>query len=286
MNMAVRSDTSSLAPGFRPGRTLRVFGMRRSGNHAILDAFLRNAPGGNVAFFNNCKRAQDPLGTYRSLELRCDGTELKVSDTLAVSLEQLGQAPLAIVSVEDAMPRRPMRQLWDAEEQIVVIYRSFLNWAASLLKKLQGNAAYGALERARIMTNACRTYAKALEIADAPSDVQLVLYDRWTGSEAYRAEVLSNLHLSQSDLSLGDVQRYGGGSSFQKGAQTAAELGVDRRADQMADDPEFGMLLWYVAHETDLAQSIARHFPDDAERILGLAETAGLTFHLPEGGHA
>ncbi len=281
MNMAVRSDPISLAPDFQPGPVLRVHGMRRSGNHAILDAFLRNAPDGNAVFFNNCRHAHDPLGSHRSLDLWRGGVSIKPADTLAEGLTSVGPRPLVIVSVEDTMPRDRAKPLWHDGEATVLIYRSFLNWAASLLKKIKGNAGYGALERARIMTNACRTYGKALHLAANPGEMRPVLYDRWIESEAYRAEVLSDLGLRTDDLSLGHVQRYGGGSSFQPDARDATELGADSRADALADDPEFGVLLWLVAHEMDLAQSIASHFPEDAERILNLAETAGLTFHLP-----
>lgn len=260
--------------------------MRRSGNHAILDAFLRNAPGGNAVFFNNCKNAQDPIASHRSLDLRRDGEQVKPAGSLAASLDLPGPMPLTIVSVEDAMPGNRLRPLWGGEEKVVVIYRSFLNWAASLLHKIKGNAGYGALERARIMTNACRTYGKALDIAGDPGAIRPVLYDSWIASADYRAEVLTDLGLRSDDLSLGDVQRYGGGSSFEPEAREASALGTDRRAELLADDPEFGVLLWLVAHDLDLSERIAAHFPADADRILGLARSAGLTFHLPEGGRA
>ena len=287
--MAVR-PAASLAPDFRPGPVLRVFGMRRSGNHAILDGFLRNAPGGNAVFLNNCKKAQDPLASHRSLELRRGGAPVRLTDELndlGATLAQAGPRPLTIVSVEDAMPgdrdlARP-RPIWDSEEQVVVIYRGFLNWAASLLRKIKGNSRYGAMERARIMTNACRTYGRALDLVSRPGAVHPVLYDRWIASEGYRRDTLQALGLDTRDLGLGEVQRYGGGSSFQPDARDARALATDRRAEMLADDPEFGLLLWLVAHEPDLAERIAAHFPADAERILRLAETAGLTFHLPEG---
>ncbi|MBB97543.1 MAG: hypothetical protein CML68_23455 [Rhodobacteraceae bacterium] len=266
---------------FQPSRVLRVYGMRRSGNHAILDGFLRNAPGGNAVFFNNCKKARDPIRTHRSLELRRDGQVIRAKGPLNAALSQVGQGPLAIVSVEDAMPRPAERPLWGGEEQTVLIYRGFLNWSASLLKKIKGNASYGTVERTRIMTTACRTYGRALKLASDPGAMVPVLYDRWIASEPYRAQTLEALGLETRDLGLGDVQRYGGGSSFQPDTRDAASLGTDRRADQLADDPEFGILLWLVAHDLELAESIAEHFPQDAERILRLAETAGLSIHLP-----
>ena len=283
--MALR-PASPLAPDFRPGPVLRVYGMRRSGNHAILDAFLRNAPGGNAVFFNNCKTPRDPLGSHRSLDIRRDGARQGPLGTLDQTLAQAGPAPLTIVSVEDAMPRDGARPIWGGGEQKVLIYRGFLNWAASLLKKIKGNAGYGPVERMRIMTTACRTYTRALQIASAPGDVTPVLYDRWIASEAYRAETLRALGLEAHDLGLGDVQRYGRGSSFQRGERDAAALGTDRRAELLAEDPEFGILLWLVAHDAELADAIAAHFPQDADRMLQLAETAGLSFHLPEGGRA
>ncbi|WP_241525501.1 hypothetical protein [Pseudophaeobacter leonis] len=57
------------ALGFTPGLSLRVFGMRRSGNHAILSWLQRNAPAGGSVFLNNCKPGTDPLQNSRGIEL-------------------------------------------------------------------------------------------------------------------------------------------------------------------------------------------------------------------------
>lgn len=269
---------------FEPGPVLRVYGMRRSGNHAILDAFLRNAPGGNAVFFNNCKRAQDPVGTYRSLEVRGAGTPVKSDAPLADRLAYAGRRPLTLVSVEDAMPGAKATAIWHENERPVLIYRSFLNWAASLLQKIKGNARYGPVERMRIMTQACRTYGAALRLVAEPGDILPVLYDRWVASETYRGDILAALDLPHGDLSLGSVQRYGGGSSFQSEARVPEDLDSDRRASALANDPEFCVFLWLVAHDADMSKTIARHFPDDATRLLGLAEAAKMSMALPDDG--
>lgn len=281
----VLRPVTSVAPDFAPGRVIRVYGMRRSGNHAVLDAFLRNAPGGDAVFFNNCKRAQDPLGSHRSLDIRQGGAKVQAAGLpLGEALALAGPTPLTIVSCEDMMPRPDARAIWHDEEQTVLIYRRFLNWAASLLQKIKGNSGYGAVERMRIMTRACRSYTVALQIASGREDVVPVLYDRWIASDTYRADRMAAIGLEPHDLDLGEVQRYGRGSSFQPEVRDAAELGADKRAELLAGDPEFGILLWLVAHDFELSELIAAHFPQDAARILQLAETAGLTFHLPEAG--
>ena len=40
--------------GFTPGQALRIFGMRRSGNHAIANWLQRNSATGRAVFLNNC----------------------------------------------------------------------------------------------------------------------------------------------------------------------------------------------------------------------------------------
>ncbi len=276
-----------------PSRVLRLYGMRRSGNHAIINWLQRNAPGGSV-FLNNCRPGRDPVATHRSLEVYAEGAEVPATkgSNLPARLAGAGQAPLALVSYEDAMPPapgKPFAPLFSrAPETVVLIYRSFLNWSASLLRKILGNAAYGPLERARIMTAALTGYATALaRVAEAGArGFTAICYDLWNQSADYRSQTLAALGLPIRDNSRGKVQRYGGGSSFQgKGAEAQA-LDTDRRADAMADHPEYQTLLWTAAQDRGFLDALAAHFPDDARRLTALAATARLSITLPEAAPA
>ena len=277
-----------------PGRVLRIYGMRRSGNHAIINWLQRNASGASV-FLNNCHPRKDPVASHRSLDVFAEGVSLaapRKDATLQERFEQAGTGPTVLVSFEDTMPpvpEKPFPPLFGhGPETIVLIYRAFLNWSASLLRKILGNDAYGPIARARIMTAALSGYASTLERVSEAEERGFVAicYDDWHASDTYRARILAALGFGARDNTRGRVQRYGGGSSFQGKTAEAAALQTDQRAAQMADHPEYQTLLWTAAHDAGFTQALARHFPVDARRLAVLAETARLSIQLPEEAHA
>ena len=257
---------------FAPAQVLRVYGMRRSGNHAIIDWMLRNAPGGNGLFLNNCRPGRDPLQSTRGVSPFANGVEV-AADGLGAKMAVAGPAPFCVVSYEDSMPDRDRKPLYDAPETCVIIFRSFLQWSASLLCKIQGNSGYGPLERTRIMMNAVRTYQTMLDRVQS-RDVVPLLYDTWMDSEAYRAAALDRIGLPGRDLSRGTVQRYGGGSSFQGKTAEVAELATNSRSTLMAEDLEYQLFLWTAARDLGFMERLADVFPSDAERLSTLLGSA------------
>jgi len=264
--------------GIVPGIALRAFGMRRSGNHAIADWITRNAPGGRAVFLNNCKPGKSPLDSFASIEV--DGVKQAVRrarGNLPGETAHLGDGALLLVSYEDTSPLdlRKGRQVSGGFNvglftRDILIYRSFLNWAASLLKKLQGNPGYGPMRRMAIMLNTADRYARMLEqVGAAKRDGAVpICYDRWFADRAYRAGVLGQLGLPVTDNAIGDVQSYGGGSSFQKAATTPDDLQTGERWRQMSGDPELRTFLSIAVREADLMAQVERHFPEDAARLL------------------
>lgn len=278
--------------GISPVCALQVFGMRRSGNHAIIDWLMRNAPEGATGsvFYNNCKFGKNPLRAYGSLDVydadRAQQPHVDVAD--AKRITKAGARPMVVISYEDRMPQpadQPQKAsngLTDADfSHQVIIYRSFLNWSASLLAKIKKNAGFGSTDRMRIMTLAFATYAQGLDRVGTAKGVTAICYDDWMTSERYRADILTQLGLPQSDLDRGKVQRYGGGSSFQKKVSSADDLDSVARDSAMANDPEYQLLLWTAAHDLRFMERILPHFEQDAERIATLAEHAKLHMTLP-----
>ncbi|GGX64928.1 hypothetical protein GCM10007385_37580 [Tateyamaria omphalii] len=275
MTQAMRSmDNVALVPG----RVLRVYGMRRSGNHALIDWIMRNTSGGGL-FLNNCKPGRDPLQTTRAVTAYRDGTELDLSDRQA-KIAAAGDAPTALVSYEDRMPQLERKPLYRAPETCVIIYRSFLHWAASLLRKIQRNPGYGPVERMRVMMNSIGTYGAMLDRVQ-DDDIVPLLFDRWTADDRYRADMASRLDLPGRDLGKGAVQRYGGGSSFQGQSATPDTLATDQRSAQMADDLEYQLILWTVARDPHFIARLAEVFPEDAQRLSDLLRTAKAEVTLP-----
>lgn len=292
MAATAQIDTAWSRAGFSPACALQVFGMRRSGNHAIIDWLMRNAPDAATGglFFNNCKFGKDPLRSFGSLDVyEADHAVLPHKDIGdPARIAQAGEAPMVIVSYEDRMPQ-PAGQAQKASPGYdgtdfahqIIIYRSFLNWSASLLAKLQKNEGFGPTDRMRIMGLAFATYAQGLDrVADLQGAIA-ICYDEWMNSEAHRAAILDTLGLPQRDLSRGKVQRYGGGSSFQRKVKSADDLTTTERDTQMADNAEYKTILWTAAHDLRFMERIIPHFEDDAERLATLAETARLNLTLP-----
>jgi hypothetical protein len=292
MTGAAQVDTAWPQAGIAPVCALQVFGMRRSGNHAIIDWLMRNAPDAATGgvFYNNCKYGKNPFQAYGSLDVYDAARNLlphrDIKDKARIA--QAGAAPMVIVSYEDRMPQ-PAGERQKASQGItdadfsgqVIIYRSFLNWAASLLAKIKKNEGFGATDRMRIMTLAFATYAQGLDrVADA-RDVIAICYDDWMQSESYRARILRSLALPERDLDRGKVQRYGGGSSFQDKVADVDQLDTVSRDVRMADDLEYQLLMWTAAHDLRFMERLIPHFEQDAERLATLAETAKLHLTLP-----
>jgi hypothetical protein len=267
--------------GIIPGQALRMFGMRRSGNHAIANWLQRNAPSGRSVFLNNCKPNADPFKTFRSIELDGEITShRKARKDLASVAARAEDGALLLISYEDVTPAMfaPMRAVSGPFDETlltgdVLIYRSFLNWAASLLKKMQGNDSYSLLRRNAILLQAIDYYGVLLKQVEDADDLGFtgICYDDWVRSEGYRATILAKLDLPARDNSLGQVQSYGGGSSFQKQANSADELETGQRWQQMSEDPEFAAVLNLAAHDTKLTRRLERVFPRDAALLARIA---------------
>ena len=267
--------------GIVPGVALRLFGMRRSGNHAIVGWLQRNAPGGRSVFLNNCKPGQDPFRSFRGIEV--NGThapQQKALRDMASVTGVAGNGALLVISYEDTSPAE-----FTGERQVsggfdesllsrnVLIYRSFLNWSASLLKKMQGNPGYSLMRRNAILLRAVDTYTRLLGMVEMARDLGLscICYDRWCAEDSYRADLLGELGLTAQDNSLGAVQSYGGGSSFQKDAADAGDLDTDQRWRQMTEDAEYQSVLHLAARDTALTDRLSRLFPGDAALLARVA---------------
>lgn len=266
--------------GITPGPVLRVFGMRRSGNHAVINWLARNAPGGRSLFFNNCTPGRKPFETYRAIEI--DGLRVAGDGGDPVKLAaKAGDGTALMFSYEDAMPnerrKRPVSVGVDeaAISHDVVICRGFLNWAASLLKKVQGNDAYTAHQRVGIVLKALGGYSSMLDLAMAEAELGVVVirYEPWMTDAGYRAGLLERLGFEARDDSLGEVQRYGNGSSFQTEAGAVEELNTLDRWKEMRNDPEYRIVMWLAAQDVPLCDKLSKVYPGDAKQLIRLRQS-------------
>jgi hypothetical protein len=157
----------------------------------------------------------------------------------------------------------------------IVIARSFLNWSASLTKKIRPNPKYTPARRMVILMRALEVYGQMLKLAkgDAGQDVTVISYDEWFRSAKARAKMLQALGFDEADNSLGDVQPYGNGSSFQADAAAPEDLTPERRWEQMRADGEYRVLLWIAAQDAEFCADLAAVYPEDAAQLSELAKT-------------
>ena len=272
--------------GIVPSMVLRMFGMRRSGNHAIANWLLRNAPDGQSVFLNNCRPHRSPLKFFASIDVNGSYVpQKKAAADLPGFAAPAGDGALLLFSYEDVSPAdfKPPAKVsgpFDASliDKDILVYRGFLNWCASLLKKLQGNEAYSVMFRTSVVLKTVHGYSRLLDRVEAgdPQTLVPICYDDWFASESYREAILAKLGLDARDNDVGTVQRFGGGSSFQKDTKDAQALGTAERWKQMENDPEFILVLLLVSRDETLMGRLRRIFPKDAEILAGLPERAVL----------
>lgn len=263
------------ATGLAPLQVIRIWGMRRSGNHAIINWLMRNAPEPGALFFNNCKPNAHPTETARAVELNGKRVHPERDGGLKAVCAPLGDGAALLFSFEDRVPQfgigKPQLRACIADAAVdreIIIYRSFLNWCASLLKKIAANPRFSRADRMGIMAKAIGTYFRMLEVIESGAALA-IHYDAWIAGAGYRAERIGALGWALRDNGLGKQQRAGGGSSFDDAAPDVAKLASRWR--QMAADEEFRSCLWMVAGEARHMTMLAAHFPEDAAALSELS---------------
>ena len=245
---------------------IRVFGMRRSGNHAVIGWLRRNIPGETV-FLNDCGPG-DPFRSYAMMETpRGDRHGPGFRDTRWFAQFDEGREGRShVVSYEDTVPDEVgAPEGWHAPFRTVVLRRSFLNWLASfyeLVTRREGGTVWG-VDDPREIRPYFAVYAALLA---APREAGIE-FDRWLEDEAYRAEILRRLGLPLLDLGTGPPAAYGGGSSFPGAGADAHDLTARWR--RLSGEPAFEALLGEAAADPALMAALRRAHPEEAERLAG-----------------
>lgn len=252
----------------REGRRYRFFGMQRSGNHAVINWVIRNLQEDNL-FLNCCSARKSPYETFTQVEVNgqdiakpkqaaqgIDGvaSELKSPFSLLVSYEN--HAP-TVKNLEEIS--QPNYKATDFDVN-VLIYRSYANWLASYVKLVQSRLnkknRSSLVEEIALVGRAVSQYTEMLApLVDGslPDGIVAINYDKWCLDADYRAGILERMDLPVQDNSLGHVQGYGGGSSFDDKAQAEADpKRFALRSELMQGDFTFDMFAKVVDHDPGL----------------------------------
>lgn len=265
-----------------PAGVGRVHGLPRSGNHAVIKWVMRNLPQQDQVFLNNCVPFRDPMIYHGEVEVNGVRVKQRMRDRghCRPALRQLSsdKPPFLLVSYERWVPGMALcedgRLSQDLDDRgfdfQVLVYRSLLNWLASLMmlqrRKAETDGTPAAADK--VVSTQLDRYQQVLGALheDRLPGITPVCYDDWFNSEAYRSERLAALGLPEQDNRLGQVSKYGGGSSFEK-VKVGEELGVDSRWKELMPDPEYRAHLARLAQNESFMAALAALFPADADVI-------------------
>ncbi|MDB6176256.1 glycosyltransferase 61 family protein [Paracoccus sp. Z330] len=252
----------------KEAQRIRFFGMQRSGNHAIINWVARNL-GTDSLFLNCCSARKSPYESFTQLEVNgeiipkakqvaLDGSALSRSldgtHTLLVSYENHSPTEKNISEISLPTYSGP-----DFAKNIL-IHRSYLNWLASYIKlirsRLQKKKQDSLAEEFAQVARGVSQYTDMLGVlidGALPENLVAISYDKWCIDGDYRAEVLNRLGLQNQDNSLGNIQDYGGGSSFDEtGSAEVDPSRFAKRRDLMEGDLTFDSFAKLLEHDPTL----------------------------------
>lgn len=228
-------------------KEMRVVGLRRTGNHAVLN-WIESQQSGKIYHLNNVAAGRNPY-RYKSENLRLYHPEH--SEMAQVyrrqSMGSFVERDCLIYSYEDWSLRQITHRRFERnralyvgksrQQQDVLILRDPFNLFASRLK--QG---FLATKSRRIsMVDLWLEYARefAGESSYLRKDAVLINYNRWFANKDYRRQLAKQLDIPFSDAGLDSVTGFGGGSSFEGTAVSGRSLDVNNRWQSFANDPRF-----------------------------------------------
>lgn len=230
---------------------MRVVGMSRSGNHAIIDWILAQSPGA-TCFLNCAEPGTNPFRTRRPLDARGIGHRTTIAgfDPEAEAARRWSPKDLLLHSYEDTFLGPFGRGDAEAAHEAnvgrssrridVLVLRDPYNLFAS--RRASG---YGGVRPATAVRIWCQHAREFLgERRHLANERVMVSFNRWATEPIYRSALAGALGL-QHDADAGrSVARCAGGSSFDGTAfdGRAGEMRVLERWRTAGDDPRYHAL--------------------------------------------
>lgn len=239
---------------------LRILGMRRSGNHGIINWMMRAANAGaqniNHIFLNNCKIGEN---AYR---LQSDWRPPEYSDKMYRAIQERRNRAylpvgLLVRSYEDYDRShfiKPENQAFygrSCKKLDGIIIRDPLNLFASRIK-------VGYIESKSRLSLIDLYLDHVSSIVSGGTDIPII-YNQWILSKTYREEILAKLHIEGPDLEDNKPANFGPGSSFSpRGADLDKKMLLLRWQD-FRDDPWFKKEILGNSAIMDVTRT---HFPE------------------------
>lgn len=244
-------------------KEFRISGLRRTGNHAIINWIIKQSEG-TVVHFNDifinenplqiitkAIETKDPDFAFRA-ERAFNNPLYKGQDGVEILKREANgdftKKDLLIYSLEGYHPRLIAKKKIQKKHKLyfgksrkkydIIILRDPYNLLASRLK----NKKIGLKTRSYLTSFADMWVAFAREYLGetnfSPYPKVAVNYNKWAEEKAYRKQLTKTLHIPFTDAGFHEVTNYGGGSSFD-GSGAKKDLDVFGRWKHYKDDPTF-----------------------------------------------
>lgn len=233
------------------GCELRVIGMSRSGNHAVINWVLRQAPG-RWCWLNCTEPRYAPFWCTRAFD---DGSFHRVNyggfDLGEEKLGRFSRRDWLVYSHEDVFLRvacsgehEANHDAWvgrSARRRDVLVVRDPFNLFASRLRSFGEGGATAV--HARIWKQHARQALGRVRLLR--HDPVVVSYNRWCVDRGYRAALAARLGLPFTDAGREEVPAVNGGSSFdgRRFDGRAGSMAVAERWRGYVDDPAYRRVL-------------------------------------------
>lgn len=211
-----------------------LFGIKRAGNHMLLDWIINQHAGRNF-FLNDLSHGNIKKTIFNDLKsnrLPSHGNIINGRDA------SVGGINLFLESYEDVTPSiKYHKSVSSDQKHTIVVIREFRNWICSLYKMFKDKDLNKALEK---FIPLWISYAE-MYINDR--DFTFVLYDKFISSKEYRDSIAGIIGVDfRDDSSLERISSYGWASSFDGNRMDgrASEMDVTNRYKEFEADE------WYL----------------------------------------
>lgn len=209
---------------------VRVYGLMRSGNHAIIEWIQNQYPGQITCFLNNVKHGdQDPYTNCKRRVLTGVDAQIDTEDLRRMrkqlliysyedrdELESNGKTFLESVFQQDFEKKRLYYLGASRYRFDMLIIRDPFNYLASRLKLLETRGPLDGVSNPELIIKNWKLMAKeAVRLNRDPQPGKIVVnYNQWFTQLAYRQHLSKKLMGKFNDSSIKKISDFGGGSSF------------------------------------------------------------------------
>ena len=207
----------------------QVYGMKRSGNHAIIEWISRNEKGW-VLHCNHIKKGQHPLeAIQKRIKLR------KGKPVLITSYEEYASKKFQLDFNEKIFGRAT------SKFNILILRDPFNLFASRYAWKHDKKFNEPGKHRDRKI-KIWKSNAKLFLDWEANPDDSMnipINYNRWCVDENYKNQIAERLSLTQANSDINQIQRFGGGSSFTGTAKIDDKKVLLQRFLKLANNEDF-----------------------------------------------